>query len=104
MKSVREGATPDVALGHDELLGVPQGASLQQIKRAYYKLAKSIHPDKVEAGRRVEAEARFKKVAEAHATLSHPTSRREYDRLLSGKNWLTLSLELSTWLMLMLQL
>ena len=57
-----------------ETLGVPRDADLEQIKKAYRKLARTYHPDMSKAA---DAEARFKDVAEAYALslihISEPT-------------------------------
>ncbi len=59
-------------------LGLPRDASLDQIKKAYRKLARQHHPDmSKESG----AEARFKEAAEAYATLKDPEKRAAYDQL-----------------------
>jgi curved DNA-binding protein len=59
-------------------LGVPQGATLDQIKKAYRKLARQHHPDLSKAP---GAEARFKEAAEAYATLKDTDKRAAYDEL-----------------------
>ncbi len=59
------------------LLGVERGASLNDIKRAYKRLARRYHPD-INPGDRV-AEAHFRRIAEAYETLSDPDRRRRYD-------------------------
>ncbi len=59
-------------------LGVAQDADLDQIKKAYRKLARQHHPDMSKAP---EAEARFKEAAEAYATLKDPEKRAAYDEL-----------------------
>lgn len=59
-------------------LGVSRDADLDQIKKAYRKLARQHHPDRSKAP---EAEERFKEVAEAYATLKHPEKRAAYDAL-----------------------
>ena len=59
-------------------LGVPRDAGLDQIKKAYRKLARHHHPDMSKAP---GAEAMFKEVAEAYATLKDPDKRAAYDAL-----------------------
>ncbi|MCK9510401.1 MAG: DnaJ domain-containing protein [Pigmentiphaga sp.] len=63
-------------------LGVARDASPEDIKRSYRKLARRYHPD---VSQEVDAENRFKEVAEAYAVLSDPEKRDAYDRL--GPNW-----------------
>jgi molecular chaperone DnaJ len=58
-------------------LGVAKDASAADIKKAYRKLARELHPDK-NAGD-AKAEERFKEVSEAYAVLSDPKQRAEYD-------------------------
>eukprot|EP00475_Leptophrys_vorax_P011777 TRINITY_DN18281_c0_g1_i1.p1 TRINITY_DN18281_c0_g1~~TRINITY_DN18281_c0_g1_i1.p1 ORF type:complete len:506 (-),score=145.75 TRINITY_DN18281_c0_g1_i1:28-1524(-) len=60
-----------------EVLGVPHDASAAQIKKAYYKLALELHPDK--NPNNPEAEAKFKVVSQAYQTLSDPEMRQRYD-------------------------
>jgi molecular chaperone DnaJ len=59
-----------------EVLGVPRDASIEDIKRAYRKLARQLHPD-VNSG--PEAEERFKEVGRAYEVLSSPDKRQMYD-------------------------
>jgi curved DNA-binding protein len=59
-------------------LGVERGASADEIKKAYRRLAQKHHPDvSKEAG----AEAKFKEIAEAYQTLKDPEKRAAYDAL-----------------------
>jgi len=61
-----------------EILGVGRGASQEEIRKAYKKLAKEYHPDV--AFNKVEAEKRFKEINEAYHILSDPEKRRMYDQ------------------------
>ncbi|MGW4088566.1 molecular chaperone DnaJ [Nocardia sp. NPDC004750] len=58
-------------------LGISSGASQDEIKKAYRKLARDLHPDANHGD--TKAEERFKAVSEAHAVLSDPAKRKEYD-------------------------
>jgi molecular chaperone DnaJ len=58
-------------------LGISSDASQEDIKRAYRKLARELHPDANPDDAR--AEERFKAVSEAHNVLSDPAKRKEYD-------------------------
>jgi molecular chaperone DnaJ len=60
-----------------ELLGVPRSADDSDIKKAFRKLARELHPD---VSQEPDAEARFKEVAEAYEILSDPQRRATYDR------------------------
>jgi len=59
-------------------LGVERGASQEQIKKAYRRLAQKYHPD---VSKEPDAEERFKQIAEAYATLKDAEKRAAYDDL-----------------------
>ena len=62
-----------------EILGVNKGASKDEIKKAFYKLAQKHHPDKKGGD-----EKKFKEANEAYQTLSDDAKRAKYDQFGSG--------------------
>src|SRR3712207_4300524 len=60
-----------------QLLGVPRDADEGQIKKAFRRLARELHPD---VSSDPDAESKFKEVAEAYEILSDPQRRATFDR------------------------
>jgi curved DNA-binding protein len=65
-----------------KIMGLNRGASQDEIKRAYRKLARKYHPD---VSKEPDAEAHFKEVGEAYEVLKDPEKRAAYDQL--GAGW-----------------
>jgi hypothetical protein len=72
---------------HYEVLGVKENATSKEIRKAYKKLVRCLHPDKnVGVNEMVQGlvKERFLEVQEAYATLSDPARRKEYDAALAA--------------------
>jgi molecular chaperone DnaJ len=67
-----------MAKDYYQILGVPKGAALAEIKKSYRKLARKYHPD-LNPGDK-SAEAKFKEIQEAYSVLSDPKKRAQYDQ------------------------
>ncbi len=72
----------DPSIDYYKALGVSPGASADEIKKAYRKLAKANHPDST-GGDKVK-EARFKDISNAYDVLSDPKKRGLYDQIRSS--------------------
>jgi curved DNA-binding protein len=64
-----------------EILGIERGASQDEVKRAYRKLARKYHPD---LNKDADAADRFKQIGEAYEVLGDPEKRAAYDQLGAG--------------------
>lgn len=65
-----------------EVLGVPRNAEEQQIRQAFRRLARQLHPDSGSQG----STERFREVTEAYRTLMDPERRRRYDETLPARS------------------
>ena len=70
-----------MAKNYYDILGVPKGASKDEIKKAYRKMAHQYHPDKKHGN-----EAKFKEANEAYQILGDDQKRAQYDRFGTGFN------------------
>ena len=61
-----------------QILGVPRDADVEQIKKAYRKLALETHPDRNNGSE--DSEERFKEITQAYEVLRDPDKRSVYDR------------------------
>lgn len=66
-----------MAKSYYDVLGVDKNATQAEIKSAFRKLAKQYHPD---VNKTPEAEAKFKEIGEAYATLGDEQKRKQYDQ------------------------
>jgi curved DNA-binding protein len=66
-----------------KILGVAKNASSDDIKKAYRKLARKLHPDLNPTDK--EAHKKFQQINEANEVLSDPEKRKKYDQY--GKDW-----------------
>jgi DnaJ-class molecular chaperone len=71
--------------GYYDILGVPRNASADDVKKAYRRRAREIHPDLHTGAKKTEMEKKFKELNEAHEVLSDPDKRKKYDQY--GQNW-----------------
>lgn len=69
-----------------QILGLPRNASMEEIRKAYRKLAMQYHPDHNPGN--TQSEDRFKEINEAYQVLNDPQKRAHYDRVGSAySNW-----------------
>src|SRR4249920_3924824 len=66
-----------------KILGISKTASEEDIKKAYRKLARKLHPDLNPNDK--EANKKFQQINEANEVLSDPVKRKKYDQY--GENW-----------------
>ena len=66
------------------LLGIEKGATKEEIKKAYKKLAMKYHPDKSPEDKKEEYTEKFKEISEAASVLGDDKKRQQYDQFGSG--------------------
>jgi molecular chaperone DnaJ len=71
-------SVPRMAKDYYQILGVSKGASEQEIKQAYRKLSRELHPDKHKGDK--QKEEQFKAVNEAYEVLSDPKKKQTFDQ------------------------
>jgi len=83
MKKIREAHASMKNQDHYEVLGIPRDAPKEEIKKAYFRLAKAYHPDRhFELGMnevKKQLEELFQRITEAYDTLLMERNRKEYD-------------------------
>ncbi|XP_025829850.1 J domain-containing protein CG6693-like [Agrilus planipennis] len=62
-----------------DILNIDKTASQQEIKKAYYKLSLSVHPDRVEESEKAYATEKFKILGKIHSILQDKEKRKVYD-------------------------
>ena len=67
---------------HYKTLGIERTASIDEVKKAYRKLAMKYHPDRADGD-----QEKFQQIKHAYETLSDPKKRQEYDNPTSPNNW-----------------
>ena len=68
-----------------QVLGLARTASADDIKKAYRRLARQVHPDLHSGSKKAEMEKKFKELNEAYEVLSDPDIRKKYDQY--GSEW-----------------
>jgi DnaJ-class molecular chaperone len=68
-----------------QVLGIPKTASADEIKKAYRRMARQLHPDMHSGAKKTEMEKKFKELNEAHEVLSDADKRKKYDQY--GAQW-----------------
>lgn len=74
---------PDAGQNHYEILKIGENASASEIKKSFYSLSKTHHPDHNPSD--PEAPARFMRISDAYSVLSSPDKRAAYDRDVMSK-------------------
>ena len=70
-----------MAKSYFAILGVASGASAEEIRSAYRRLAKAYHPDRYPGG-----SGPFRQIQEAYSVLGNPLKRRDYEKIRVGRH------------------
>ncbi|KAH0696382.1 hypothetical protein KY290_013744 [Solanum tuberosum] len=70
-----------------KILGIPIGATIEEIKAAYRRLVRVYHPDVAAIDQKDSYTDEFMKIRAAYCTLSDPNKRAQYDRSLYPRRW-----------------
>ncbi|MGQ9752298.1 MAG: DnaJ domain-containing protein [Thermoanaerobaculaceae bacterium] len=68
-----------------QLLGVRSDATVDEIRNAFKKLARELHPDRFPPNEKQQAEKRFQQVTQAYNILVNPEARARYDQALASR-------------------
>lgn len=82
-------------LDYYQLIDVARGASVRDLKKAYYEISRNFHPDAnrhLDPSLRSAVEQISKRITEAYAVLRDPSRREAYDRMLDGGDGVRLQL------------
>src|SRR3989338_3458161 len=80
MRKYKNERRHNMAKDYYSTLGVSKGATKEEIKKAYKKLAMQYHPDRAPDDKKQSYEEKFKEISEAAAVLSDDKKRQQYDQ------------------------
>lgn len=83
-----------------DILGIHEGATVSEVKKRYRQLSKELHPDKVEAAFKDEAEKKFVDISKAYKVLTDDKARENFEKYgdPDGPRHTTFGIGLPTWI------